>query len=153
MSEDESDERAGLGLRAVAAFIDGTVFLLVERFVVWLVGPLGLVIALVLAFAYLTYFEGSVSGQTPGKRAMSIRVVDAATGGALRPGAAALRYLGRFVSALPLFVGYLWAIWDPSRQTWHDKIAHTCVVHVDTHPVGTWPGAFGRSPQQAPRDR
>jgi len=25
-------------------------------------------------------------------------------------------------------LGYLWVIWDPKKQAWHDKIAHTLVI-------------------------
>ena len=31
-----------------------------------------------------------------------------------------------------LLLGYLWAAWDPKRQTWHDKAARTFVVRVGT---------------------
>src|SRR4051794_22088807 len=47
-------------------------------------------------------------GATPGKLAMSAKVVDADTGDALRSGQAALRYFGYIVSALPIGVGFLW---------------------------------------------
>ena len=42
------------------------------------------------------------------------------------------RALGRFfaeaLSAIPFNLGYLWAIWDPEKQTFHDKIASTLVI-------------------------
>ena len=31
-------------------------------------------------------------------------------------------------------------LWDPERQTWHDKVAGTYVVPVVNHPVDRWPG-------------
>jgi len=34
------------------------------------------------------------------------------------------------VSTLPFALGFLWAFWDPKRETWHDKIAGTKVVRV-----------------------
>ncbi len=30
-------------------------------------------------------------------------------------------------------IGALWIIWDPERQSWHDKVAGTCVVRVPRH--------------------
>lgn len=39
-----------------------------------------------------------------------------------------IRSLAAVLSAVPLGLGYLWAIWDPEKQTWHDKIMHTFVL-------------------------
>jgi uncharacterized RDD family membrane protein YckC len=27
-------------------------------------------------------------------------------------------------------MGYMWMLWDPERQTWHDKMAGSIVVRV-----------------------
>jgi uncharacterized RDD family membrane protein YckC len=32
------------------------------------------------------------------------------------------------VSVIPLFLGLIWAGFDPRKQGWHDKIASTYVV-------------------------
>lgn len=79
-----------------------------------------------VGIAYYTYFEGS-SGKL-GKRALGVRVVDIAGGGPIGYGRAFIRYIGRIVSAIPLFLGYLWMIWDAEKQTWHDKFAQSVVV-------------------------
>jgi len=65
---------------------------------------------------------------TPGKMLMSARVVDARTGGPLRPLQAIGRYLGYYVSTLPLGLGLLWVAFDAKKQGWHDKLAGTVVV-------------------------
>lgn len=65
---------------------------------------------------------------TPGKMAISARVVDAGTGRRPSTAQAVIRYLGYLLSAVPLGLGYLWVLWDPKRQGWHDKIAGTVVV-------------------------
>jgi uncharacterized RDD family membrane protein YckC len=65
---------------------------------------------------------------TPGKMLMRLRVVDADTGGTPPWTRLVARYLGYIVSGLPLGLGYLWMLWDPRRQCWHDRIAHTLVV-------------------------
>jgi uncharacterized RDD family membrane protein YckC len=39
-----------------------------------------------------------------------------------------LRYIGRIISSLPIGLGYFWMLWDPQKQTWHDKIANSVVV-------------------------
>lgn len=69
-------------------------------------------------------------GQSPGQRAAGIRVVDARTG---QPGIGAGRSWGRwlfeyFISGAVCYLGYLWALWDDRRQTWHDKVVDTLVV-------------------------
>jgi uncharacterized RDD family membrane protein YckC len=68
---------------------------------------------------------------TPGKLVLGLRIVDAETGGTPTIRRLVLRYVGYLVSALPLGLGYLWVIWDPRRQGWHDKMAGTLVIRED----------------------
>lgn len=67
---------------------------------------------------------------TPGKLALGLRIVDAETGQPPPLSRLVLRYLGYLVAALPLCLGYLWALWDRRRQGWHDKMGRTLVVRV-----------------------
>ena len=39
-----------------------------------------------------------------------------------------IRYLGYFVSTIPLGLGLLWVGFDRRKQGWHDKMANTVVV-------------------------
>ncbi|MEX2293948.1 MAG: RDD family protein [Acidimicrobiales bacterium] len=90
-----------------------------------LLGILGLV-ALLLYYAKL---EGGPSGQTIGKKAVNIRVVDANSGGPIGGGRAVGRYMFRaFISGNICFLGYLWMLWDGRKQTWHDKVVTSVVV-------------------------
>lgn len=70
-------------------------------------------------------------GATPGKMAISARIVDATTGGP--PSTARLigRYFGYIVSTLPLFLGFIWIAIDRRKQGFHDKLANTVVVYDD----------------------
>jgi uncharacterized RDD family membrane protein YckC len=43
---------------------------------------------------------------------------------------AIVRALGCFLSLFAVFLGFLWIIFDPERQAWHDKIAGTIVVRA-----------------------
>ena len=43
-------------------------------------------------------------------------------------GLVVLALIGRYISTIPLFLGYFWMLWDPNKQTWHDKIANCLVV-------------------------
>src|SRR5919205_1285514 len=115
-----SGPRASFGRRLVAAIIDG--------------------ILLLLTIAYLTYLEGSPSGQTVGKKAMGIRVIDFRTGGSIGYGRAFIRWIGRYVSAIACLLGYFWMLWDKEKQTWHDKFANDVVVPESAYPVESWPG-------------
>lgn len=38
------------------------------------------------------------------------------------------RGVASLLSALPLGLGYAWALWDDDKQTWHDKLLRTYVV-------------------------
>jgi uncharacterized RDD family membrane protein YckC len=71
------------------------------------------------------------TGQTIGKRATGVKVVDAATGMPIGTGRALGRYLfAMFISGNLCALGYLWALWDDRKQTWHDKVVSTVVVRA-----------------------
>lgn len=65
---------------------------------------------------------------TPGKIAIAARIVDAATGGKPSTRQLVVRYLGYYVSMLPLMAGIVWVAFDQRKQGWHDKLAGTVVV-------------------------
>ncbi len=67
-------------------------------------------------------------GATPGKMAISAIIVDADTFAEPTPGKLVVRYLGYYVSLIPLGVGLLWVAFDARKQGWHDKIANTVVI-------------------------
>lgn len=70
-------------------------------------------------------------GATPGKIALGVRIVDAASGAPPSTARLVVRFLAYFVSALPLVLGFLWVAVDRRKQGWHDKIAGTVVVCED----------------------
>ena len=67
-------------------------------------------------------------------------LIDAVTGGRVDYGRAFIRYLVGIVSQLPCYLGYFWMLWDPEKQTWHDKASKTYVVPTSAYPVERWPG-------------
>ena len=103
-------------LGAVATFVNGGQMSLGGELMANLIGAL-----VVLLF----WVERQA---TPGKLVLGLSIVDAETGGTPTMGRFTLRYVGYLVSALPLGLGYLWAIWDKRKQGWHDKMAGTLVV-------------------------
>ncbi len=74
-------------------------------------------------------------GQTLGKMALGTRVRPLAQEGLPTWGQSVLRWVGsRLIAAIPQVGGFyslldsLWLLWDPRRQTLHDKIAKTVVA-------------------------
>lgn len=65
---------------------------------------------------------------TPGKMATNLIIVDAKTGGKPSTGQFIGRYLGYYVSIIPLFLGIIWVGIDKRKQGWHDKLAGTVVI-------------------------
>ena len=130
-----SGPRASFGQRLGAYLIDVILIGIVLGILTVILKTPGYFIGIAIGLAYFIYFEGSPSGQTLGKRALGIRVIDYSTGGPLGYGKAFLRYVGRIASGAICALGYLWMLWDKEKQTWHDKIAGTVVVPVSAYPV------------------
>ena len=65
---------------------------------------------------------------TPGKMALKLKIVDAKTGEQPSTGQLIGRYLGYYVSSIPLFLGLIWVGIDKRKQGWHDKIVGTVVI-------------------------
>ncbi len=87
------------------------------------------VYAIGLTFQIAYYWLWNSIGWSPGKRVLGMRIV---TPGGSPPGVARglARTLVAIVSAMPLWLGYVWAARDRRRQTWHDKAARTFVVRI-----------------------
>lgn len=124
---------AGFWIRFAAAIIDA-ILLSIVAFVLGLVtGMDGMndrnVLSSLIGAVYFTYFHGS-SGQSLGQKLVSIKVVDEANGGPIDYVRAFIRWLVSIVSGIVILLGYLWMLWDPKKQTWHDKAARTLVVKV-----------------------
>lgn len=81
-----------------------------------------------LAIGIVYYVGLNANGGTVGKRAVGLRLENAQTGEDIGYGAALVRYIVAFASAVFLLIGYLWVIWDDKNQTWHDKAAGSVVV-------------------------
>lgn len=127
--------RAGFWRRFAAALIDGLLVGIVNGILQSTLHGTGYGIGIVVGLVYYGYLEGSASGQTLGKRALGIRVYDLRGRGPIGFGRGVGRYFARILSALPIFLGYFWMIWDAEKQTWHDKIVGTVVVPVDAYPI------------------
>ncbi|GLS84381.1 RDD family protein [Paraferrimonas haliotis] len=67
---------------------------------------------------------------TPGKIWLGLIIVDAYSGERPSPTQLFIRYLGYYVSMLPLFAGLIWVGLDQRKQGFHDKLASTLVVRT-----------------------
>ncbi len=128
--------RASFGRRLVAYLVDAILLGIVYGVGYAIFGEGGgSLLSLVVGIAYFTYLEGGPKGQTLGKMALGIRVVDFKSGGAIGYGRGVARYIGRLISGVVCLLGYFWMLWDKEKQTWHDKIASSVVVPVEYYPV------------------
>jgi len=131
-----SGPRAGFWRRFAGAFIDGILLGIVDAILRAILGyGAGVSLGFVVSIVYFTALIGSTRGQTVGQMALGIRVIDFNTGGPIGYGRAFVRWIVSIVSAIPLFLGYFWMLWDKEKQCWHDKAANDVVVPVQYYPV------------------
>jgi len=78
---------------------------------------------------YHTWFVWQY-GASLGKIAMKIKVVEIETMEQPRLAIAFNRAVFRIISGMIFYLGFVWALFDPARQTWHDKTASTLVVNA-----------------------
>lgn len=114
----------GLGAQQLQAGSQSQILHLIRNLTVALSA---LAVVLFVPLYFVTFWR--LGGATPGKMLMGLRVVHGDDPN-ITPLRGILRYLGYFLSALPLFLGFFWVLGDSRRQGWHDKLAKTRVVHV-----------------------
>jgi uncharacterized RDD family membrane protein YckC len=137
-------EYAGFWIRTGAALIDAVLIIAITYPILYAIygsgyfdenkedfiaGPADFLISYV-APAILSILFWLRKQGTPGKLALSLRVVDAQTGNTLSVGQSIGRYLAYFVSMIPLGLGIIWVGIDARKQGWHDKLAKTVVVRA-----------------------
>jgi uncharacterized RDD family membrane protein YckC len=132
----------GFWPRLAASLIDLCALLLVVvPLTVWNFGAGWTELEGVLAFAVNWIAPGVLllgcwlaSGTTPGKILVSLSIdhaatiVDASTLAPPSPAQWIRRCVGYYLSAIPLFLGFVWIAFDARKQGWHDKIANTVVI-------------------------
>ena len=135
-------EYAGFWIRVGAAIVDTILLLIITIPLLvaiygwayfdpfqtgFIAGPADILINYVLpAVAVILFWHYAQA--TPGKMAISAKIVDAETGAKPSTGQLIGRYLGYFVAIIPLGLGIIWVAIDRRKQGWHDKLAGTVVV-------------------------
>lgn len=136
--------------RVVATLIDAVVILALW-IAVWLAGAIVGVVSDVLAVLvrtlgylalsayglYLGYLEG-IRGQSPGKAIQGLKVVKIADGDVLGGGMGVVRRIAHVVDAVICYIGFLFPLWDPQKQTIADKLVETVVLKdQERRPMGS----------------
>jgi uncharacterized RDD family membrane protein YckC len=85
---------------------------------------------ILLSMFYFIIFHAWL-GQTIGKMIFGIKVVSASNN-PITIGTAFLRWAGYFLSMLPFATGFLWSVVDQDQSAWHDKLALTRVIAVES---------------------
>ncbi len=114
------DGGIAVGIYLVAIILDA---ILGGTGIVQFVGILGL-----LGFEIWQLVQQGQTGQTIGKNIIGIKLVKEADAQVLGPGLSVGRAFLHVVDWLPCYIGYLFPLWDPKRQTFADKILQTVVI-------------------------
>ncbi|WP_406048517.1 RDD family protein [Kribbella sp. NBC_00889] len=75
-------------------------------------------------------FRQGTTGQTLGKSALGLKLIDGISGQPVGPGKAFLRQITHILDGMACYIGYLWPLWDEKRQTFADKINNTYVIKL-----------------------
>lgn len=149
---------AGFWSRFLAVLIDGIILGVVNVLLGSILGTTGLnksnenlwlgqLLSFALSVGYYVYYQAK-AGQTIGKRTMKIKVVTASGTTPSMMTFFLREIIGKIISALVFCLGYLWMLWDPRKQTWHDKIASTFVIKVGNQPAPSQPAPVPSGPAQ-----
>jgi uncharacterized RDD family membrane protein YckC len=145
-AENHINRPAGFFSRLEAFIIDLFVILFASLGTVWMAGLilsffirpffdinirpiqyLPVIVSAVIVIYFLFFW--TLLGFTPGKFLLGLKIVRQ-DGSKLGLGRALIRFIGYWISALVLFFGFLWIIFDSNREGWHDKLADTRVVYT-----------------------
>ncbi|EAP97092.1 proline rich antigenic protein [Janibacter sp. HTCC2649] len=75
-------------------------------------------------------FKMGRTGQSVGKKAMGITLINEQTGQPIGALQSFLRELLSGVINQVFYISYLWMLWDDNKQTLHDKVVHSTVIQV-----------------------
>jgi uncharacterized RDD family membrane protein YckC len=103
----------GEGAAGIVSIISLLIYVGLLAFVIWNSG----------------YKQGT-TGQSIGKKIVGTKLVRASDGQPVGFGLAIGRQFLHVLDSLPLYIGYLWPLWDERRQTFADKVVDTVVVET-----------------------
>jgi len=123
----------GIGIRSLLEHWDAETYRQ-ERLLLWRnLGDLMLLVALGFSWIYAAGLESSRWQGTVGKQWMGLTVVDE-SGARLHFLQATKRHFAKYLSALPVFLGFIAAGFDAQGRAWHDRLAGTRVTEPRSKP-------------------
>jgi len=133
---------ASIKSRALAFFIDETLLSFLLIFALWdsfsqaknieeiiMVTNMFVLEYMAMKIFYQAFFTMKY-GASIGKIIMKIRVIEINTLQYPNVLSSLNRAIFRVISEMIFYLGFLWGMLDPSRQSWHDKTSKTLVVNV-----------------------
>lgn len=122
-----------LGAIAIDAIVPGIAFYILFFIAAAISNTLGAIVGLLgflglLGFQIWNLVQQGTTGQTIGKKQMKIRLISEQTGQPVGVGLSIGRQFVHAVDSLACYIGWLFPLWDPKRQTFADKILNTVVV-------------------------
>ena len=126
---------ADWGPRALGLLIDWAITVVVIIPFIILGAVIGGAITLLtdlagLAVAIFLAVQVGQNGQSPGMRTIGLKCIGQTTGQPIGAGLGIVRALAHLVDSIICYVGWLFPLWDKSRQTLGDKIMSTVVIRV-----------------------
>jgi uncharacterized RDD family membrane protein YckC len=129
-----TEEKAGFWLRFVANICDGLMVSLFSiPFAVISASTKGNAAAasqagqFIFTFFLLAYWIGS-GGGSPLRRKLGVFILDQTDGSFIGMPRACIRIMMSWVSGIVFLYGYWSMVWNPQKQTWHDRVAKSVVV-------------------------
>ena len=138
----ENIKLSSFNKRALAFMIDDMIISIIFAIIYWdkfqsIVQPEALVLFVNSLFIYIitvkTLYQTifiALYGQSLGKMAMKIKVINREYFDQPNFLEAFQRAVIRALSEVVFYIGFVWANFNPLRQTWHDMFAKTLVVDV-----------------------
>jgi uncharacterized RDD family membrane protein YckC len=140
--DQENITLASIGARALAFVIDELLVSLLFIAIYWnqfvnaadveqtiVIMNTMVVYVMLLKIVFQSFFVW-MYGATPGKMLVKIRVIYVYDLDNPSPTRAVLRAAVRVLSETIFYLGFLWAMLNPKRESWHDKAAGTLVVNA-----------------------
>ena len=131
---------AGFWIRLGASFIDSVISALITLPLLHLIygkdfwlsesfiyGAWDFIISYILPAVAIVLFWIFKSA-TPGKMMLGLKVISLGETQKLTVSQSIIRYLGYFLSAIGLMIGFIWVAFDKRKQGWHDKLSNTSVI-------------------------
>jgi uncharacterized RDD family membrane protein YckC len=121
---------AAWGWRVLGYIIDAIVIAVPSGIIGIATGSRAIYDILALVGGLVIGYLNGAQGQSPGKRAVGIKVLREQDGQLLGGGMGIVRLLAHILDSLACLIGWFWPLWDDKRQTFADKIVGTVVIKL-----------------------